>query len=306
MKLSVCVVNYHSDKQLRNFLESFVDYRPDCLHELIVVNNGSMNPDFKRNLKQEFGDMLTVISPQKNIGFGAAQNRAVRKARGEYVFLANPDLEFDEGALKDLIEFAESLEDFGVIGPRLRQLDGEIQQSCRRFPKFSDLVIKRLGLSKLFRRKMAKYLMKDIGLEKESQVDWLVGAAMLMKKDRFLEMGGFDERFFLFFEDTDLCRRLNESGYDVWYQPEVTLTHSEKRLSERGFWPFKKVFWVHLASAGKYFAKWAGEGPATAGKKGEKGESERLKKQKSKKASKLRSEGSRKGRKGSKVRKGRG
>lgn len=97
--------------------------------------------------------------------------------------------------------------------------------------------------------------MRDIDLSKKTKVDWLVGAAMLMKKDRFLDLGGFDERFFLFFEDTDLCRRLKNEGHDVWYYPEVSMTHSEKRLSERGLWPLKKVFWVHLASAGKYFWK---------------------------------------------------
>jgi len=69
-------------------------------------------------------------------------------------------------------------------------------------------------------------------------------------------LGGFDERFFLFFEDTDLCRRMKQAGYSVQLVPDAMMIHSKHRLSERGFWPFKRVFWIHLGSALKYFAKW--------------------------------------------------
>lgn len=153
MKLSVCVVNYHSESQLRNFLESFMDYRPECLHEVIVVNNGSEDQNLKKTLKDQFGELVTVISPSKNIGFGAAQNKAVKKSKGEYIFLCNPDMEFEDHCLNGMLEFAEELDDFGVIGPQLLYSDGEVQESRRRFPKFTDLVVKRLGLAKLFKKK---------------------------------------------------------------------------------------------------------------------------------------------------------
>lgn len=255
MKLSVCVVNYHSADELRTFLSSLSDFRPDCLHEVIVVDNSASQVRLG-NLQEEFGDWVRMISPQKNLGFGAAHNRAVKKAKGEYVFLCNPDIEVQDESLQRLIRFADEQEDFGIIGPQLLYPEGGVQNSCRRFPSFSDLVIKRLGLSPLFKKRMRRYLMQDKKWEKKALVDWLVGAAMLVKRDRFLELGGFDERFFLFFEDIDLCRRMKESGHDVWYYPDAMFIHSKRRLSERGLWPFKKVFWIHLASAGKYFNKW--------------------------------------------------
>lgn len=82
---------------------------------------------------------------------------------------------------------------------------------------------------------------------------------MLMKRERFLEVGGFDERFFLFMEDTDLCRRMKEKGYEVWFDPRAEMIHSQERLSARGWWPFRKVFWIHFSSVLKYFWKWRGK-----------------------------------------------
>ena len=255
MKLSVCVVNYHSEEDLRNFLRSFADFRPDCLHEVVVVDNSASEQKLE-DLREEFGEWVTTVSPQKNLGFGAAQNRAVKKAKGEYVLLCNPDLEIQDESVERLMRFAEQQEDLGVVGPQLIHPDGESQESCRRFPTFTDLVIKRMGLRSLFPRLTKRYLMQDKKLDKPTEVDWLVGAALLMKRDRFLEVGGFDERFFLFFEDTDLCRRMKQAGYSVQLYPDAMLVHSKHRLSERGFWPFKWVFWIHLGSAMKYFWKW--------------------------------------------------
>lgn len=255
MKLSVCVVNYQSEDDLRKFLGTFSDFRPDCLHEVIVVDN-SASEEKLSNLKEEFGDWVSTLSPQKNLGFGAAQNRAVKRAKGEYVLLCNPDLEIQDESVTRLLQFADQEPTLGIVGPLLLHSDGSVQDSSRRFPTFADLVIKRLGLSRLFPKKMRRYLMQDRKFDKPTEVDWLVGAAMLMRKDRFEELGGFDEDFFLFFEDTDLCRRMKEAGYSVQIHPDAMMIHSKRRLSERGFWPFKKVFWIHLGSALKYFAKW--------------------------------------------------
>jgi GT2 family glycosyltransferase len=202
---------------------------------------------------------VRVISSERNLGFGAAQNRAVKEAKGEYVLLANPDLRVRKGGVKNLLEFSDHLQDFGVIGPRLVHQDGYVQESARRFPKLSDLLMRRLRFLPYFKKRSDRYLMKDVDLDVPREVDWMVGAALLMKRERFQEIGGFDERFFLFFEDTDLCRRLIEKGYSVWYFPQASFIHPKLRLSDSrmpGMWVFKKTFWIHLGSAFKYFKKW--------------------------------------------------
>lgn len=260
MKLSVCVVHYHAEDALEKFLESFVAHRPEFLHELLIVDNGS-TVDLREWVRDRFGDEVRVIHPGKNIGFGAAHNLAVREAKGEYVLLANADVQLRDRSLEKMLQFAEAQDQLGLVGPRLYYPTGEVQESSRRFPSFLDLVSKRFELVPRLQRHVDRYLMRDVNLDAPTQVDWLVGAVLLMKRQRFLEVGGFDERFFLFFEDTDLCRRLQEKGYQVWYYPETSMTHEKQRLSEStrpGMWFFKKTFWIHLASAGKYFRKWRG------------------------------------------------
>jgi len=258
MKLSICIVHYHSEAHLERFLQSIFRFPPHVDYEVLVVDNGS-SIDLPLHLSRLFPDKIKVFNFGGNLGFGRAQNLVVQHARGEYVFLCNPDLELRSGSLDMLLSFAEEHPDFGIIGPKLLYADGGVQESSRRFPKFSDLFLKRLGLFPFFKKRVGRYLMHDVNLNESVTVDWLVGAAMLMRRDVFLQLGGFDERFFLFFEDTDLCRRAGEIGYPVWYHPRAEVVHTRKRLSESevpGMWVFQKTFWIHLGSAMKYFKKW--------------------------------------------------
>lgn len=253
--LSVCIVHYHGEEDLERFLNSLETYPLPVEYEVIVVDNGSKS-GFVDRMKERFGAAIHWIKPGRNLGFGAAMNLAAKQAKGEYLFLANPDLLVPEGSFSQLFEFAQASRDFGVIGPRLVDTTGNRQFSCRRFPRWRDLFFHRLSSWPFFKKRSARYVMADVDLKTPLRVDWLVGAALLLRRDRFLELGGFDERFFLFFEDTDLCRRAKEAGYEVWYDPDAVLLHSHERLSERGLWPFRKVFWIHLASAVKYFWKY--------------------------------------------------
>lgn len=256
MKLSLCVVNYHHDEEITRLLKSLESFRPQFLHEVVIVDNSEQKDELKA-LRNTYGDWVKIHHPQGNLGLGKGSNLAVKHAQGEYVLICNPDIEFDQGSLDSLVAFAEDLGDFGVIGPQLINSDSTVQHSCRRFPKIWEPFLKRLPLASKFGRKNP-YLMSDKDPNHTETVDWLVGAALLMKKDVFQEMGGFDDRFFLFFEDTDLCRRLWESDKEVWYYPKSVFVHSEERLSERGFWVFKKVFWIHFFSMLKYYVKWKG------------------------------------------------
>lgn len=252
MKLSICVVNYHSCDQIAQLLSSLCAYRPTCLYEVVIVNN---SPQEKlKVLVDDYGDFVRIIEARENLGFGKAQNIAVQHAKGDYVLFCNPDIEVQDGGLRKLLAFADSKKRFGVAGPRLEYAEGGVQSSARTFPGLLDLLVSRLQLTKS--KRYQRYLMTKRRFLHPTEVDWMVGAVLLVQRERFLKLGGFDERFFLFFEDTDLCRRFHEAGYGVWYVPDSIFFHSRDRLSERGFWVFKKVFWIHLSSALKYFWKW--------------------------------------------------
>ncbi len=260
MKLSICVVNYHHEEALQKLLGSIVDFPPGCMYEVIVMDNGSADHGLLKQQLEKFGGQVRLVKSPVNQGFAKASNRAVKLAKGDMVLLCNPDIEVLDGSLRQLLKFADEQGDFGLIGSRLLNPDGSVQASARRFPKLIDLMANRLSFVPGFSKRSKSYLLKSEKFTKPTQVDWMVGAVMLMRKERFQEIGGFDERFFIFFEDTDLCRRLSEAGHEVWYHPQSQMLHSEERLSQRGFWPLKKVFWIHLGSAMKYFWKWRGKG----------------------------------------------
>jgi len=125
---------------------------------------------------------------------------------------------------------------------------------------FFDLVIKRTFLRRLpfLKKRVAKYTMEDFDHSKVRDVDLLVGACLLIPRAVYEEVGGFDERYFLFMEDFDLCREIRKRGYKVTYFPETSVTHNHKRLSGGSIFKLvrRKVFWIHIQSAIKYFWKW--------------------------------------------------
>lgn len=244
MNFSLCIVHFHAEDHLRRFLTSVVSHPPQGSFEIIVADNGS-SADKMDALQQEF-PQVQWLRMDRNIGFGAALNRAVKEAKGDFVLLANPDLMTKQGSLQQLIDFFDGHAQAGIVGPKLVFENGKVQDSARKFPTVWSLLQHRLGF---------KEPLPDVA----SPVDWLVGAALLMRRDVFLKLGGFDERFFLFFEDTDLCRRVKEAGYEAWYSPDSIFVHTEKRLSESDWpllWLFKREFWIHVISAIKYFWKW--------------------------------------------------
>lgn len=148
----------------------------------------------------------------------------------------------------------------GVLGPKLVYPDGTVQDSCRRKMSFSDLVIKRTFLRKLpvLKKRVAKYTMEDFDHKTVREVDLLVGACFMIPREVYAKVGGFDKRYFLFMEDFDLCREIAKLGKKVVYFPELEVTHNHKRLSGGSIFQLlrKKVFWIHVSSALKYFWKW--------------------------------------------------
>lgn len=258
MNLSLCIVHFHSEEHLKRFLTSVFANPPHHSFEVIVVDNGS-SADKMNALRQQFLD-ARWLPFEHNLGFGAALNRAVKEAKGDTVLLANSDLVATPFSIQRLMDFLKTHPKAGIVGPKLMFEsavpieNNQVQDSARSFPSVYELVLHRLGL------KPRQYLLFDQDKTVSFQCDWLVGACLMMRRDLFLKISGFDERFFLFFEDTDLCRRVKEAGYEVWYVPDSVFVHTRRRLSESnipGFFLFKKAFWIHVASAIKYFYKWS-------------------------------------------------
>ncbi len=260
--LSVVIVNYNHKYFPRMALSALEASKTDFPFEIIFVDNASKEDESVQFLKKaEREKRIILIESKKNVGFGAGNNLGFEKMKGEYVFIHNPDVTVTEDALQKMVDYLEAHPDVGLLGPKLVYYNGAVQESCRRFMTFTDLIIKRTFLHHFepWKSRFKTYLMHDFDHNKVQEVDLITGAAMMGRTDflwRYL--GGFDKRYFLFMEDFDLCQRVHQAGKKVVYYPEVALLHYHKRLSGGSFFGqfFKRVFWLHLASSFKYFRRW--------------------------------------------------
>jgi GT2 family glycosyltransferase len=230
--------------------------------EIIAVNNAS--PDISdEELVQMFqpNEKLKLVHAKGNLGYGRANNLGAREATGEFVMIINPDNRLDPNALELMVQYLNEHADTGLVGAKLVFPDGTVRDSYRTFPNPFDLIIKRTPLKYVFKKRLRAYLQWDQDPHQTRTVDWVSGACFLMKRSLFEELGGFDERYFLFLEDCDLCRRVWEKNLKIVYLAEAIAHDQKDRLSAGGVLSFftKKTVRIHVASAIKYFWKWKGK-----------------------------------------------
>ncbi|MBL4695074.1 glycosyltransferase family 2 protein [Candidatus Gracilibacteria bacterium] len=257
--LSAVMLNFNCKYFPKMCVDAFRKGEMDFEYEMIAVDNASTDPISLGYLEKaaEQGLVEYVKSPT-NLGFGGGNNLGAKQARGKYVLILNPDIFVETDSIQKLVDYMEAHPDVGIMGPKLIYPDGKVQDSCRRNMSFWDLVIKRTFLKKIFKKRVDTYTMEDFDHETTREVDLLVGACFILPRELYEEIGGFDERYFLFMEDFDLCKEVSKRGKKVIYYPEVGVTHNHKRLSGGSLWKLlrKRVFWIHISSAFKYFWKW--------------------------------------------------
>jgi GT2 family glycosyltransferase len=247
--ITCVIVGYRSLEYLKSCVESLGQQEGTAL-EIIIVDNNSA--DGTVEYFSELG--LECISLDKNLGFGAAVNIGARKAAYKYMLILNPDTIVPPGSLKKLWQFAESRTGFGLLAPSLEYPDGKTQISARAYPRRRDFLLSR-G-SPLFRlgitgEKEGGYIVPEDN--RPLEIPAVSATALLTGTALFNEIGGFDERFFMYLEDIDLCRRIKEKGLPVILIPEAKIRHSWKKSSSQR--PFFTSYHHHL-SVFKYFHKY--------------------------------------------------
>jgi len=261
IKVSAVMLNYNSKYFPKMCFEAFERGKTGFEWEFVAVDNASTEHESVEYMEKmaEKGKMKLIKSP-KNVGFAAGNNLGAKAARGKYVLILNPDIFVNENSVQKMVDYMDSHPDVGVIGPKLVYPNDDVQDSCRRHMKFSDLVIKRTFLKKLplFKKRVEKYTMEDFDHSQVQEVDLLVGACLMIPRKVYEEVGGFDDRYFLFMEDFDLCREIAKAGHKVVYFADTQVTHNHKRLSGGSLFKLlsRKVFWIHVMSALRYFWKW--------------------------------------------------
>ncbi len=225
MKISVIVVSFNTNAMLKKCLESLFQY-PGC-HELevFVVDNDSKD-DSAAMVRESF-TQVHLIENKTNLGFAAANNQAYELATGQYIVLLNPDAYVKPGAMENGVAFMEDHPECGLCGGRLVNLEGDLDPSARRFPnslyKFFTLsgLSDRYRSSKIFGRGDFKYFDHN----SVQEVDWVPGTFTIYRRRMLTQIGLFDERFFIYYEETDLCLRAKRNGWKVFFVPDAEVVH---------------------------------------------------------------------------------
>jgi GT2 family glycosyltransferase/lipopolysaccharide/colanic/teichoic acid biosynthesis glycosyltransferase len=254
-EVSVVVVNYRTEDYLPACLESLKKCSASAGIDLVLVDN-SKGRGAAEILKQHFPNGK-LIENDRNLGYAKAVNQGVSNSHSELIFIVNPDTVATEGALDGLLEFMKTHPDAGIVGPKLVNPDGTIQLSCRRFYTLKTILLRRTFLGKIFRDSpsVKRHLMLDWDHNATREVDWILGAAMMVRKTAISEVGPMDERFFLYFEDVDWCYRMRAFGWRVYYYPLSELVHHYKRQSAEA--RFGKAKRAHLESWLRFYEKWS-------------------------------------------------
>lgn len=223
--LSICIVSWNVANDLRGCLSSLFGREQGIDYEVIVIDNGSRDGTLDM-LRREFPQVRRVEN-HENRGFGTANNQGIRLARGGYVLFLNPDTLVYPGALAKMVDFLRDRPEVGVVGPKLLSADGSLQPAARRFPGWGVFFHQHTPLKhlRLFKGANDRYKMRDFSWTETAEVDVVSGAALLIRREALAKILGFDEGYFMFFEEIDLCRRVKESGYPIFFLSEAVITH---------------------------------------------------------------------------------
>lgn len=249
-EVTASIVLYNEDiEELSQTIQSFL--RVPSTKKLYLIDNTSQKL-FQGlfNYKE-----IEYIAIGKNIGFGAGHNVVIDKIKNisDYHLILNPDVYFEETVIPNLIQELKNDETLAMIAPKVLFPNGEHQYSCRRYPQLLELIARRFQIFKpILKPKVFKGQYQDKDLTHPFYADYLAGCFHLYKTDDYVKLEGFDERYFLYMEDVDICKKIDKLGKRKLYFPKEEIKHVLKQGSSKDM----KLFFRHTMSALKYFYKW--------------------------------------------------
>ncbi|EKY29474.1 glycosyltransferase family 2 protein [Clostridium celatum] len=259
INLSIVIVNYKNYTLTQKCIKSVLETVKNINYEIIVIDNNSPNDSYEQ-LSSGFKKVsnIKIIKNDKNVGFGGANNLGVEASKGEYILLLNPDIIVLDDAIEKMYNKINSDKEIGLISGKLLNDDYTIQYSCRRILPFNKFVACRTPLSKIVSSEKREkindiYLMKDFDHNSTADVEWVMGACMMMHKDEFIKLGGFSKEYFMYFEDVDLCYKVRKYNKTVVYLHNAQMIHLHNQESKKRI---NKMTFVHLQSMIKFYKKY--------------------------------------------------
>ena len=222
-KVTIVILTFNSSSFIPNLLKSIKDFAPES--EILVVDNASS--DDTLNQLKKFGNSVKIIETGSNLGFSKGINYGAKNAKGEYLLFINPDALVKNGKLTDMISVFEENEKIGILGGKMIGQDGVSEKSAGRFFGLIQIFLLVLGLDEIFGVRFSP--------EKLSKVDFVSGGFMMVRSNLFKKLNGFDENFFMYIEDMDICYRAKNAGFDTYFTPVVSISHAGQGSSNRTF-----------------------------------------------------------------------
>jgi len=225
--LSIIIVNWNAREYLLQCLESIFQTEEIPAEEIIVIDNGSEDGS-AAEVRRRFSH-CQMISNEKNLGFAKATNQGLRASRGRYLLLLNPDTVVKRGALQRFILFMDRHPEAGIAGAQLLNPDGSRQNSIANFPSLATELLNKSLLRFFFPERFPG---KEKNYPEPIEVDSVIGAAMMVRREALEQVGGLDEDYFLFFEETDWCYRIRKGGWAIYHVPHVEICHFQGKSAE--------------------------------------------------------------------------
>lgn len=224
--ISVIVVNYNTLNHLRKCIESIDGKDTSVKYEIYVVDNNSKDGSTEYLKNSLAGDNYHIILNEENVGFAKANNQAMRLASGRYIMLLNPDTELMSGGLDEAFRFMEENKEVGVMGPSIYSSKGKELKVCRKYSKMIYDFCEWTPILNKFSLVSRNYREHEIDYTSASDVDCVQGACLVMRKEALDETGFLDERYFMYSEEEDLCKRMRGKGWKVVFNPRVKIKHA--------------------------------------------------------------------------------
>ena len=232
MDLSIIIVSWNVKDLLKKCLQSIYDKTQGLEFEIFVVDNASKDGSALMVASQF--TKINLIASNENLGFAKANNLALEHAQGKYVLFLNPDTEITANSFKVMFDLMEQDENIALSTCQLIYPDGSLQKNVKNNPQLCDQILILLKLHHLFQTKcLNRYLAKNFIYEKEQAVKQIMGAFIFAKADVIKEVGGFDPDYFIWWEDLDLCKRIQDLGMKIIYTPKTKVVHHEAKSFEQ-------------------------------------------------------------------------
>ena len=255
--ISIGIVTYNHSSVIARTVQAALAGLPSGMpaHIWILDNrSGDESVRLARDVART-DSRVTVIEGHKNEGFAKANNRILQRVDSTYHVLLNPDVTLTLGALEKLVEFLRASSDVAVVCPRVCFEDGRLQSLNRRYPTVLDLFLSRFMAGqnrRWFVQRMRRYRMEDVGYEHSYDVPFVSGAFMCCRTKVLKAVGGFDDSYFLYFEDVDLSRKIQQAGWRTVYYPDAVVMHQWQRATHHSHLHMR----LFCVSAMRYFNKW--------------------------------------------------